>query len=115
MLDFMTDSVLKRPSSVHIVLIPRLMTAYWYKVLGKATDVLFTLPCGCTAWPANTLEPLVIAISLPHSETEPWLFKKSSEATFFQAQLHAVCKSPDADQAALLRKLLASAERFRVL
>ena len=115
MLDFMTDSVLKRPSSVHIVVVPRLMTAYWFKVLGKATDVLFTLPCGSSAWPADTLEPLIIALSLPHSDKEPWIYKRSTESTFLQAQLHAMCKSPDSDQVTLLRQLLASAERFRVM
>ena len=115
MLDFATDSILKRPDSVHVFLVPRLMTAYWYKVLGKATDVIFTLPCGSIAWPADTLEPLIVALSLPHSAKEPWVYKRSNESAFFQNKLCEVCKSPDTDEVPVLRKLLASAERFRQL
>ena len=115
MLDFATDSILKRPDSVHIFLIPRLMTAYWYKVLGKATDVLFTLSCGKPAWPADTLEPLIVAVSLPHSKKEPWIFKRSVESAFFLPKLCQVCKGSDTNEIPVLRQLLASAERFRVM
>jgi len=37
---------LKRPHLAHIVVCPRLMTAYWRKLLHKQSDLVFTLPCG---------------------------------------------------------------------
>jgi hypothetical protein len=45
------------------MIIPRLMTARWRKLLRKATDVLITIPVGTPIWPSKRHEPLVIAIS----------------------------------------------------
>jgi hypothetical protein len=55
----------KRPSVMHVVIVPHLMTATWRKQLRKIVDVLFTVPLSTDAWPSNNHEPLVVAIALP--------------------------------------------------
>jgi len=40
-----------RPSdTIHVVLIPRLMTSRWRKILGKICDLVFTIPVGSELW-----------------------------------------------------------------
>ena len=64
-LELLGESIHKRPTSVHVVLIPRLFTSSWREQLGKTSDILLTIPLGCLAWQADNLEPLILAISLP--------------------------------------------------
>jgi hypothetical protein len=71
----MAESIHKRYDSTHIMIIPRLMTARWRKMLGKATDVLITIPVGTPIWPAQEHEPLILAISFPLITHSPWRFK----------------------------------------
>ena len=35
------------------------------KQLGKITELMLTVPLGCPAWQADSLEPLILAISMP--------------------------------------------------
>jgi hypothetical protein len=43
-IDWLGQSIHQRPESVHIVLVPRLMTGLWRKKLSKTSDLLFTVP-----------------------------------------------------------------------
>jgi hypothetical protein len=45
-LEQLAKSIHKRPLHMHLVLIPRLMTAYWRKMLLKNCDLVFTIPIG---------------------------------------------------------------------
>ena len=46
MFDELGSACHKRPDkALHIVVVPRLMTALWRKHLGKMADVLITIPC----------------------------------------------------------------------
>jgi hypothetical protein len=77
-LEWLDESVHKRPTSVHVIVIPRLLTALWRKQLGNITDLMLTVPLGCPAWQADNLEPLILAISLPLSKSFPWRFRNTS-------------------------------------
>lgn len=62
-----------RPAdTIHIAVIPRLMTSRWRKNLGKICDLVFTLPLGTNLWPHTQFEPLIIGISLPLIRYNPW-------------------------------------------
>ena len=76
-LEWLGESIHKRPTSVHVVVIPRLFTLTWRKQLGKTADCLLTIPLGCLVWQTDNLEPLVLAISLPLSRLPPWRFRNS--------------------------------------
>jgi hypothetical protein len=77
-LEWLDESVHKRPTSVHVIVIPWLLTALWRKQLGNITDLMLTVPLGCPAWQADNLEPLILAISLPLSKSFPWRFRNTS-------------------------------------
>jgi len=76
-LEWLRESIHKRPTSVHVVVIPRLFTLSWQKQLGKTADIWFTIPLGCLVWQTDNLEPLILAISLPLSRLPPWRFRNS--------------------------------------
>jgi hypothetical protein len=71
-LEQLAAAVHKRPHTLHIVLIPRLMMASWRKLLGKICDLVFTVPLGTTMWPTDFFEPLVVGIYFPLLRYRPW-------------------------------------------
>ncbi len=62
----------KRPHHMHLVLIPRVMTALWRKMLGKICDLIFTVPVGMDVWSYSQHEPLIVGLFLPLSKHRPW-------------------------------------------
>ena len=67
------QSTSKRPDSVHIVLVPQLMTALWRKKLSKTSDLLFTVPLESkVVRPKENHEPLICSVCLPLSQNSPW-------------------------------------------
>jgi len=76
-LEWLGESIHKRSTLVHVVVIPRLLTALWRKQLGKLTNVMLTVLLGCPAWQVDNLKPLILAISLPLSHLLPWRLRNS--------------------------------------
>jgi hypothetical protein len=74
-LEQLAKSVHKRPLHMHMIVIPRLMTAQWQKMLGKICDLIFTVPVGTPFWSNNQFEPLIVGIYLPLSRHKPWRLK----------------------------------------
>ena len=72
--ELMSREIHKRPTSIHIFLCPRLMTAYWQRMLRKATDIFTSIPVGSSIWGISQHEPLILAISFPLSRTKPWKY-----------------------------------------
>ena len=62
----------KRPMNEHVVLIPRLMTSRWRKLLTKVCDVVFTVLVGMDVWGYSQHEPLIIGIAFPLISYRPW-------------------------------------------
>ena len=64
-------SRLKRPQCFHIVVVPRLMTGRWRRLMGRATDFYFVLNWE-DSWPLSTnFEPLLVFICLPYRSHSP--------------------------------------------
>ena len=105
-LEWLGESIHKRPTSVHVIVIPRLLTALWKKQLGKLTDVMSTVPLGCPAWQADNLEPLILAISLPLSHSLPWRFRNTPATQNVEQRVPQMWSSSFGDIGSTLRKLL---------
>jgi hypothetical protein len=105
------QSILKRPKSVHVVLIPRLMTALWRKVLEKTCDLSFTIPAGSGPWGVTEHEPLLLTIALPLSRAPPWRHKRSPLVLEAEASMHGVWKENFTRSRDILRKLVSEAWR----
>ena len=72
MLDQLGMAIHKRPHHTHLVLIPRLMTSKWRKMLGKVCDLVFTVPVGADIWGVSQYEPLIVGLSFPLIKHRPW-------------------------------------------
>jgi len=83
-------SVHKRPHLTHLVLIPRLMTSRWRKLLGKICDLVFTLPVGTSAWGLTHYEPLIVGLCLPLCSHRPWKLRGTPMLARLERQLRDV-------------------------
>jgi hypothetical protein len=63
-LEQLSSAIHKRPYSTHIVLIPRLLTSLWRRLLGKICDRVFTVLLGPAFWPLSHFEPLIAGFYL---------------------------------------------------
>jgi hypothetical protein len=76
-LEQLAFSIHKRPYSTHLVLIPRLMTSHWRKLLNKICCLVFTIPLDTDVWPVSHFEPLIAGIYLPLSKHYPWNLRRT--------------------------------------
>jgi len=83
----------KRATSTHLFVVPRLMTAYWRKQLGKLVDCMFYVPVGVPWWPETMFEPLTVAILLPIYRSYPWSAKRSQFVGTLEGQLRGLWQS----------------------
>jgi hypothetical protein len=104
--EWLAHSIHKRPSSVHVFVVPRLMTAWWRRVLNKATDVSFVVPVGTPVWGKDQHEPLILAIYLPLRKSYPWRLRGSEEAGKLERSVREVWKDDFGSARTLLRKFL---------
>jgi hypothetical protein len=111
-LEWLGESIHKRPTSVHVVVIPRLFTSTWRKQLGEKADCLLTIPLGCLVWQTDNLEPLVLAISLPLSRLPPWRFRNSPLVQGVESHVSEMWDSDFSHVGCCLRKLLSTARSF---
>jgi hypothetical protein len=71
-LDQLGQAVHKRLTPTHLVVVPRLMTSHWRKILGKICDLVFTVPVGSDIWGHSLFEPLIVGISFLLCKHRPW-------------------------------------------
>ena len=103
---------LKRPSSSHLFVVPRLLTAYWRKQLGKLSDCMFVIPIGLQWWTTNMFEPVYLALVLPLTRSNPWCLKGSQLVGTLEGELRSLWTSVPERSGAVLRKFL---QRTRTL
>ena len=107
--EWLGQSIHKRPNSTHLVLVPRLMTAWWRKRLSKTSDLLFTIPVGSKVWNIGNHEPLICALCLPLSRTPPWSHKRTSRVAACKRKLSKLWKEDIDATGSVLRELLGKA------
>ena len=102
----------KRPNSLHLVVVPRLMTGYWRKALLKAADCCCRIDSD-TLWNMKTqFEPLLIFFCFPFLPHRPAFQERQS----FSAGLHGILLEEGVPEAHsdlsrdLLRELLFGAK-----
>jgi hypothetical protein len=62
----------KRPSSLHLIVAPRLMMGRWRRHLTRESDFYFTIPAGaCSLWGAAQYEHVLIFVCLPFLVARP--------------------------------------------
>ncbi len=104
--EWMAQSIHKRASLVHVFVVPRLMTAWWQRVMAKTTDVLFIVPVGSPVWGKEQHEPLIFGIYLPLRKQAPWRIRGTGEAEQLERTLRGMWKDDFQGSRTVLRKLL---------
>jgi len=107
--EWLACSIHKRTTSTHIILIPRLMTACWYKILNKTADLIFKIPTTTAIWGKNEHEPIICALCLPLSRKDPWTHKSSERTLRVHGELPGVWLSDFGRARIILRQLLGEA------
>jgi hypothetical protein len=96
----------KRPHLNHIILVPRLFTSQWRRLLYKTADVVFELPAGVRpAWPHAMHEPLVIALTLRFASCAPFQLRNHHFVLELVRSLHGMWPHVSRDERVVLRKL----------
>jgi len=109
-LDQLGKFIHMRPyTSVHIVIIPRLMTSRWRKILGKICDLVFTVPLGTNVWHYSQFEPLVVGIAFPLSRHAPWRLRGTPMLESVEGALRGVPPVTPGWGGRILRELFISA------
>ena len=107
----------KRPNSLHLVLVPRLMTGRWRRHLGRGTDCYFRLDTSPIWDIKNMCEPVLLYVSLPFLPHRPCFEWRQNTVEslrwFLQGPNLQTCCS-DA-QRSLLRELLFQARSVPTL
>ena len=104
---------MKRKESLHIILIPCLMTPLWLKQLNKAADCIFTIPPVHTFWPATCFEPLTVAILFPYLSHRPFQLKGTPKMFYMGRSLCKVFKENKVDGGHLLFKFLLEVRKYK--
>jgi hypothetical protein len=107
--EWMGQSIHKRADSIHLVLVPRLMTAHWRKHIAKTSDLLFTIPIGTKVWNFGNHEPLICAVCLPLRRKFPWSHRRTSHTLDCEWKLSSLWKTDYDATRSVLRKLLGEA------
>lgn len=68
---------IKRQTSAHVFVCPRLCSHLWLKQLHKASDIVFQVPPNQMYWPKSMHEPLLIGILFPFVRSKPWQLRGS--------------------------------------
>ena len=102
----------KRQDSLHLFLVPRLMSTEWRSQLYKSADLIFSLPAGHTHWGKTNHEPLTVAICFPYINRAPWELKGSPLMGRMAGKLCQLFEEDPSAGRYLLSKLLKASLRL---
>ena len=103
---------MKRKVSLHIVVIPRLMTPLWLKQLSKAADCIFTVPPTHPFWPKHCFESLTIAFLFPYLPYRPFQLKSTPKMLYMGRKLSKMFKENQMDSGNILLEFLLEVGRY---
>jgi hypothetical protein len=106
---------IKRQTSAHIVVIPRLCTGLWLRQLYKAADIVFEVPVGSSIWSIEMHEPLLIGILFPFIRSKPWQLRNTPKMFAVGRELRSLLQDSSLDSRDFLRKFWVSCVRLKSL
>ena len=106
---------IKRQSSSHIFIVPRLCSPLWMKQLYKAADIVFELPLGHPVWSRDLHEPLLNALVFPFIRNKPWQLRGTPKMYDMGSRLRRVFQDETVDAGDLLRKFWEQCQRLRTM
>ena len=104
---------IKRQTSSHIFVVPRLCSPLWLKQVYKAADLVFELPPGSLLWSLDMHEPLLIAIVFPFLRVNPWQLRATPKMHQLGGELRKMLKDEKLDAGNFLCELWLQCHRLR--
>jgi hypothetical protein len=101
----------KRPNNLHLVVVPRLMTGYWRRMLSRESDGCFEMRLGFELWPISEFEPLIVFVCLPFRSNCPSPLHEGAKLEALLGNLRSkwLWEEPATRSGHFLRELLARA------
>lgn len=96
---------LKRESSTHVFVVPRLMSPEWRRQLFKVADLCLELPFDKHWTKAEQHEPLTFAVVFPFLSHSPWQLKRTQAFLALDNVLRGLWKDGEVSAGHLLHKL----------
>ena len=96
---------LKRESSTHVFIVPRLMAPEWRKQLFRVSDLCIELPFDDIWDKSSQHEPLTLAIVFPFLNHSPWQLKRSQAFLAMRNVLRRLWKEDKISTRVVLHKL----------
>ena len=106
---------IKRQTSSHIFVCPRLCCSLWLKQLHRSCDIVFQILPDSDIWPKNMHEPLLIGIAFPFLRVKPWQLRGSTKLLAVGRELREVPGGEEVDQRDILRKLWSECHGLRTM
>ena len=103
---------MKRQDSVHLVVIPKLMTPIWMKQFYKAVDMVKELPANNFFWSKAQFEPLLVGICSPYVRHFPWLVRNTAKAFQVARDVLRLLPHQELDARNILRKFLVECRKL---
>ena len=105
-------SRIKRQSSLHVFVCPRLLCNEWLKQMHKMSDFTFEIPAGSSMWPANMHESLILAVALPFIRHPPWQLRGTPKVLRMVRDVRRLLKEDSMASRDLLLKFLLFCRRL---
>ena len=103
---------MKRRTSTHLVVVPKLFTPLWMKQLYKVADLILFIPPYFSFWNESMFESLCIGFCFPFLRHRPWQLKRAPKLLELGRKVHVLCKENRLDPRDLLRELLRFTRRL---
>jgi hypothetical protein len=95
----------KDPRSMHVFVVPKLMTYLWRKRLYKEADVSFEVPVGVPFWDKTMHERLIVVIVFPLFDFSPWRMKSMPAVLALEGELPGLWERNPGDSTSVLCEL----------
>ena len=106
---------IKRQTSTHVFVVPKLCSPLWIKQVYKAADFVFEIPAGQPFWDSDIYEPLLIAVVFPFIRCTPWQLRATPKMYSMGGLLRKVFNSSEVDSRDILRKFWSECHRLRFM
>ena len=104
---------IKRQTSSHVFVVPKLCSPLWIKQVYKSADFVFELPAGHSCWPTEMHEPVLIAIVFPFLRHKPWQIRSTPKMFAMGSELRRMLSAENMDERNLLREFWDGCHRLR--
>jgi len=97
---------LKRQSSIHIFIVPKLFLNLWRRQFYKVMELVLIVPPHLSFWPSSMFEPLLIGFCFPLIRFKPWTIKGTPKLVSVEREMQKMWSEKGVDGRDCLREFL---------